>query len=254
MLNSKKYSTVYNNLYKSIKSGNGKTPMVKICQKIPKKSTVLEFGPASGYMTKYLKEELNCNVSCIEIDKKCAKEASKYSEQMIVCDIETTNWEEQLKIKKFDAIIFADVLEHLKNPWVILKKAENLLKSNGKIFISIPNIGHNSILIDLWNNKFKYRPLGLLDNTHLRFFGLNNLEDLLKETNLKRIETDAFYRKEKKTFIKNKLSNVSIFLRLFFLFRPYGRVFQIIMTVQKKKFIKEKDIKHKFLIKKFRSK
>ena len=216
-----------------------------ILNDIKPKSTVLEVGTASGYMTQYLKEDLNCEVYGIELDKQCGKIASKYTKQMIITDVEKTEWIKKLKCKEFDFITFADVLEHLKEPNLVLKAVEKLLKPDGKIIFSIPNICHNSILIDLWNNKFKYQKVGLMDNTHIRFWGLKNIKDLFKSTSLSMIESKGYYRRVGKNYIKNSFWNVPFIVGLFLTFRPYGNLYQIIITLQKTSFVEKNKIKHK---------
>lgn len=151
-------------------------------------SCVLEFGPAKGYMTRYLKEELGCTVFCIEIDQEAAEEAKNYSQKMIIADIDSMGWVEDLSGNSFDYIIFADVLEHLKNPWKVLEHAVAFLKNDGTVITSIPNIGHSSIIMELLQGKFEYRPLGLLDDTHIRFFTRKSVLDLLEKAGLCPVE------------------------------------------------------------------
>ena len=73
-------------------------------------------------------------------------------------------------VEKFDYIIFADVLEHLHEPWNILAEMRNLLNPNGRVVVSIPNIMHFSVLCDLLSGHWDYAMAGILDITHLRFF------------------------------------------------------------------------------------
>jgi len=148
---------------------------------------VLEFGPAHGRMTKYLKESLNCKVCIVEIDEAAGNKAKEFADNSFIGDywgdIENYLWLENLTNieKKFDYIIFADVLEHLYNPWQVLESTKSLLKDDGSVLISIPNMGHNSIIIDLLNGKFEYRTIGLLDNTHIRFFTRASLERMVTD-------------------------------------------------------------------------
>lgn len=147
-------------------------------------SKVLELGPATGYMTRYMTEELGCEVYCIEMDPQAAKIASKYCVKMIVADLEDLSWTLQLEGEKFDYIIFADVLEHLRNPKAVLKQSIHYLNTNGSIITSIPNIAHNSVVMEMLEGKFEYRELGLLDNTHVRFFTKRSIISLLDECGL----------------------------------------------------------------------
>lgn len=161
-----------------------KNSLSVIVSKIKKNSKILEFGPSHGRLTKYLKESMNCKVYCLELDADAAKDAAIYSEQIIVGDVENLLWEDELVEKKFNYIIFADVLEHLRDPQKILSLSKKYLEKNGSILISIPNVAHSSILIDLLNNKFIYRDLGLLDNTHIRLFTKTTLDEMIKKSNL----------------------------------------------------------------------
>jgi O-antigen biosynthesis protein len=155
-----------------------------ILRRVSKSSRVLEFGPATGYMTKYMQQSLGCAVTGVELDPESAERAKEYCEEMIVADIDSLSWVEQLKGKSFDHILFADVLEHLRNPAEALQYASSFLRPNGTIITSIPNIAHNAVIMELLQGKFKYRPLGLLDDTHIRFFTKNSIIALLESLEL----------------------------------------------------------------------
>lgn len=160
--------------------------MSVIINHIREGSKVLEFGPAKGRLTKYLSETKKCQVDIVEIDEEAGRNAAAYANKayigQIEGNIENYIWEHQAYT--YDYIIFADVLEHLYNPKEVLIRAVRLLNKEGKVLVSIPNIAHNSIIIDLINDEFKYLPTGLLDNTHIRFFTYNSFKRLLKEIGL----------------------------------------------------------------------
>ena len=88
----------------------------KILNLLERNWDVLEIGCATGYLTRYMKEELGCRVYCIEIDKEAAEKAEAYCEGMYNDDVETLNFEEVFDAIRFDAIVLADIIEHLKNP------------------------------------------------------------------------------------------------------------------------------------------
>lgn len=121
-------------------------------------------------MSKVLKEQFACEVTGIELNREAAEKAKEFCSQVIVGDLENLDLSDLLEPNSFDVIIFADVLEHLKEPWTVLEKGARFLKNNGYVLASIPNIAHASIIVELLNGKFDYKPLGLLDDTHLRFF------------------------------------------------------------------------------------
>lgn len=151
-------------------------------------TTVLEFGADNGYMTQYMKETLKCKVSIVEMDYDNGLQALGYADQFLIGendgDIENYQWLDTFQKNKYNHIIFADVLEHLYDPHKVLKSATELLAYNGSILISIPNVSHNGVIIDLINDNFQYRELGLLDSTHLRFFTRRTLAKMVDDAGL----------------------------------------------------------------------
>lgn len=81
----------------------------------------------------------------------------------------------------FDCICFLDVLEHFQNPLSALMHARELLNPDGHVALSIPNVGHWSVVQDLLQGRFDYMPLGILCCTHLRFFTEHSLRQLLAD-------------------------------------------------------------------------
>jgi len=86
--------------------------------------------------------------------------------------------------RTFDAIIFADVLEHLAWPIGILRRYKSMLKDGGTVIISLPNVGLWSVRLGLLAGRFHYDDTGVLDRTHLRFFTRRNAIELLRAANL----------------------------------------------------------------------
>lgn len=163
----------------------------KILRKILPNSVVLEFGPAHGVMTRYMKEVLACEIYAVELDENSARDSGKYCKQIIVDSIEEYSWMQTYKNIKFDFILFADVLEHLYDPWRVLSEVLKFLKPDGRVLISLPNIAHNSIIMNLIDDKFEYRSTGLLDNTHIRFFTKQSIDDMVNKCGYKVIESSS---------------------------------------------------------------
>jgi len=142
---------------------------------------VLEVGTATGYLS-FEMAKRGCTVTGIEKDQEMAKAAHSYCSKMLVGDIETINLQE---LGRYDAIICADVLEHLCDPRKILQQLHNLLKPDGKILISLPNVAHIWVRANLLLGRFDYEKAGILDETHLRFFTLKSAKKLAADAGLK---------------------------------------------------------------------
>ena len=146
-------------------------------------------------MTKYMKEELREKVSIIEIDESCFQQASQFSVDGICADLERLNeWFPFFAGKKYDYILFADVLEHLRNPLPVLTKATALLKDDGEVILSVPNVAHADIMMRMCRDEWNYTEYGLLDNTHIRFWGQKNLPGFLEKAGLSPVEMDYVIR------------------------------------------------------------
>ncbi|MGH3079760.1 MAG: methyltransferase domain-containing protein [Gaiellaceae bacterium] len=147
---------------------------------VPEHSSVLEFGCATGYMSRVLTERRGARVTGIEIDPEAAAQASAYCDRVIVGDAETLDLGEHLGEERFDAVLFADVLEHLRDPTAILRRVRPFVADGGSVVASIPNVAHISVRLALLGGEFRYRDLGLLDDTHLRFFTRASIVDLFE--------------------------------------------------------------------------
>ena len=145
---------------------------------------VLEIGCGTGATLKKLKD-IGIATSTTGIELNPLKQNHYDSIDYLFLDnIETMEFSPSLK-DAFDIILVGDVLEHLIDPWTALKKINNLLKMDGKIIMSIPNIRHYSALKSIFlNGDFKYTQDGILDQTHLRFFAKKNIIELIAGANL----------------------------------------------------------------------
>jgi SAM-dependent methyltransferase len=154
---------------------------------VEKGSRVLELGPATGYMSRVFQER-GCTVVGIEFDAGMAERAAEFCERMIVGDLDTLDLEAELGSDRFDAIVAADVIEHLKDPLGALQRLRRFLKEDGCFVISIPNLAHGSVRLALLSGRFEYRTRGLLDSTHLHFFTRETFEQLFDEAELGLVE------------------------------------------------------------------
>jgi O-antigen biosynthesis protein len=129
---------------------------------------ILEFGCSTGFLSRHLVER-GCTVTGVEIDADAAEQARQWCDRVLVLDLNKPDWANGLS-RDYDTILFGDVLEHLMDPELALRKACQLLVPNGRIIVCIPNIAHWTIRASLLRGKFEYTSTGILDTTHLRFF------------------------------------------------------------------------------------
>ncbi|WP_218096364.1 class I SAM-dependent methyltransferase, partial [Paenibacillus solanacearum] len=212
----------------------------KIINQIAPGSNVLELGPATGYMTKYLKESLGCTIDCVEIDRDAAKRASKYSNKMIVANLDNLDWGTNLQNDYYDYILFADVLEHLREPKNVLRYAIPFLKKNGKIITSVPNIGHSAIILELLEGKFEYNKLGLLDETHIKFFTKKSLLNMFEEVGLTPVSWDGTILIPDQTEFNQSYEKYPSMFKQILIDRPDPHVYQYITVLQRNDEVKKK--------------
>jgi 2-polyprenyl-3-methyl-5-hydroxy-6-metoxy-1,4-benzoquinol methylase len=80
----------------------------------------------------------------------------------------------------FDAIVLADVLEHLKTPNDFLRTIGKYLAPTGMVVISLPNVARLEVRIKLLLGKFNYTPSGIMDKTHLHFYTYSTARSLVE--------------------------------------------------------------------------
>lgn len=180
------------NLYFSKKQDYFSAARMEILGLVPTFSErVLEVGCGSGETLEMLKRNNLCKETVgIELFPAAADEARTKVDTVFCLDVEKSELPENLG--KFDLILLLDVLEHLVDPWVVLRRLKDeCLADGGKVIISLPNARHFSLVIPLLLGKFTYAERGILDKTHLRFFTKNSAIDLLESASLKVEEIKA---------------------------------------------------------------
>jgi 2-polyprenyl-3-methyl-5-hydroxy-6-metoxy-1,4-benzoquinol methylase len=139
---------------------------------------VLELGCTAGHFTRALARQ-GCTVVGVEIDRSAAERACKVADQVIIADLDDPEALSELAAGDFDVVTAGDVLEHLRDPLLVLRSCRRLLKPSGFLVVSVPNVAHADVRLTLLGGAFPYRVSGLLDTTHLRFFTRQSLKELL---------------------------------------------------------------------------
>ncbi len=145
--------------------------------------TILDVGCGFGGLGRLLRSRGFNDLYGIEINPDATFKLEGTYVQHWIGDIEKMAL--PLKDQSLDCIIFADVLEHLVDPWVTLSRYLNLLRSGGTAIISVPNVRNLALLYRLLvKGRWDYEDSGLLDRTHLRFFTRNSLSALVGDSGL----------------------------------------------------------------------
>jgi methionine biosynthesis protein MetW len=135
---------------------------------VPDGARVLDVGCASGYLAQQL-ERRGCVVTGLEPNPQAAAAARAHCVTVLEGDVEQAETRTALPDDQ-DAVVFADVLEHLRDPLGTLAFAKTLLAPGGRAVISLPNIAHWTGRRAVVRGRFPYADHGLFDRTHLRFF------------------------------------------------------------------------------------
>jgi 2-polyprenyl-3-methyl-5-hydroxy-6-metoxy-1,4-benzoquinol methylase len=141
---------------------------------------VLDCGCGFGRLGAALKQRDGCRVVGLERDPRAAAEARRQLDFVYEQDAA-----EPLAERGFDCILYGDILEHLADPWGVLRGHAAALESGGFVVLSAPNVRHFSVAWNLYvRGRWRYAPSGILDRTHLRFFALSDLRELVQQAGL----------------------------------------------------------------------
>lgn len=114
----------------------------------------------------------------------CLPEAARAGEmeQYISADLDSGLAGARLALgqRRFDLIMLQDVLEHLRSPEQMLEDCKSFLCPHGRVAVSVPNVANITVRLSLLFGRFEYRPRGILDRTHLRFFTRQSARRLLE--------------------------------------------------------------------------
>lgn len=142
-------------------------------------STVLDVGCGTGAMGRTLSARGCRQIYGIEVDPEAAAEARRFYADVIVGDVDSLALD--FGETQFDAIVCADILEHLRDPWRVLKRLRHLMKPEGALVASIPNFRNVATLCELVMGDFQYTDWGIQDRSHLRFFTRKSIVRLFSE-------------------------------------------------------------------------
>ena len=149
---------------------------------------ILDVGCATGTLGAQIIKQKGATVyEGIEVVPHIAEEAKKQLTKVHVGQAE--DWLSRLPEAHYEWVIMADSLEHTVDPWFVLREVYRVLKADGKVLISLPNVRNLEVITDLLvKGEWKYRDFGIMDQGHLRFFTKRSIVNMLEQQGFK-VET-----------------------------------------------------------------
>ena len=144
---------------------------------------ILDVGCGYGGLGRSLRERGVAQVYGVELNPDAASHLAGVYTGHWIGDVEQVSL--PANMEPFDCIVFADVLEHLRDPWGTLAQYLQWLKPGGYVVASIPNVRNIALLYNLIvRGQWRYEDSGLLDRTHLRFFTRKEIIELFSTVGL----------------------------------------------------------------------
>lgn len=156
---------------------------------------ILDLGCASGSLGAALKARQPTTVVGVEVDPAYAADASHRLDRVIVADVEQLAETDLAGLGRFDCLIAADVLEHVRDPWSTLAALTRQVDLGGTVVVSVPNVRYWETFLQLGlHGTWPARDEGIFDRTHLRWFARVDALELMEQAGLTVTQTKPVYR------------------------------------------------------------
>ena len=170
-------------------------PLSRFARRLPAGATVLDLGCGPGVLGRLTASlEKTCTFDAVEGDPEAVTMARGFYRHIIAADLQNADLAALFPERKYDFIVLADVIEHLEAPGRLLRRLPTLLAPQGRLLISLPHVGYAALVAELLAGQFTYRPHGLIDRTHLRFFTRDSAARLLALNGFAVAATDDIVR------------------------------------------------------------
>ncbi len=145
-------------------------------------NVLLEIGAGTGN-TLIKAKELGLAKEVVGVDVVTVSDSNQTNpliDRFIIGNLDTINLD--YPENYFDVVMGGDVLEHLIDPWAVVKNLKKHIKPGGLFITAIPNIKELKTLYTIiFKGDFRYAKSGILDRTHLRFFCKKNMIELFSD-------------------------------------------------------------------------
>lgn len=164
-------------------------PNTDLLDRIPLDArVVLDVGCMTGALgAEFKRRNPGCRYLGIEQDPAAARIAAARLDEVATSCVEDEPF--PFGPGPFDCIIYGDVLEHLRDPWAVLRRHAPSLAEDGVVLICMPNAEHWSFAERLLRGTWDYEPIGLFDRTHLRWFTAETTHRALTAAGLVPLDT-----------------------------------------------------------------
>jgi SAM-dependent methyltransferase len=147
---------------------------------------IVEIGCSGGGLAREIRRRNSgCRYVGIEIVPEYATVAREHCSDVLVEDIERMPEDAFVSLLPVDCWIFADVLEHLYDPWAVLRRIRTTMSASSSIVACIPNAQHWSVQARLASGLFRYEERGLMDQTHIRWFTRRTIDELFSSCGMR---------------------------------------------------------------------
>jgi SAM-dependent methyltransferase len=155
----------------------------------PAARRVLDLGCAGGALGAGVKRRgPGIEVVGVELDPAYAAAAAGRLDRVVEGDVAAVVASPG-DLGRFDCIVAADVLEHLVDPWEVVRRVALLLEPGGTLVVSLPNVRFWETFWQLGvRGTWPRRPSGVFDGTHLRWFALRDARELVEQAGLRVVE------------------------------------------------------------------
>jgi len=164
---------------------------------VPPGSTVLDVGSGTGAVARALAAR-GCHVWGIDIDSDATRFTEPWCDGFLLGDVETADLDAFLGSHRFDAILLLDVLEHLRDPALAIRRLLPFLAPRGKITLSVTHVAHAAMRLQLLAGASP-SSRGLSDHSLLYGFDRSSLGDLLRHAGLRVLDEARIVRSLEET-------------------------------------------------------
>jgi len=155
----------------SFEPDNLNNPRTLIAGWVPRGARVLDVGTGDGVVSRWLRVNKGCQSVGVEYVAEAAERARPDCRRMLVGSIEDDVVLAQAGAEgPYDSIVFADVLEHLVDPWRVLRAVRSFLAPEGRVLLSMPNVAHWIVRLNVLQGRWDLTEGQIMDSTHLRWF------------------------------------------------------------------------------------